>query len=56
MRTQAPRGITLTVALLLWLLGAAEMLAGVTLPWPIGQWCLLLAGALLFLGCLIRGL
>lgn len=56
MRTQAPRGVTLVVALVLWLLGAAEMLAGVTLPYAIGQWCLLLAGALLFLGCLIRGL
>jgi uncharacterized membrane protein HdeD (DUF308 family) len=56
MRTQAPRGITLFIALLLWLLGAAEMLAGVKLPYDVGQWCLLLAGALLFLGCLIRGL
>ena len=56
MRTQAPRGITLTVALILWLLGAAEMLLGITLPYQVGQWCLLVAGALLFLGCLIRGL
>ena len=56
MRTQAPRGITLTVALVLWLAGAAEMLAGVTLPWPVGQWCLLLSGALLLLGCLLKGL
>jgi hypothetical protein len=56
MRTQAPRGITLLVALVLWLLGAAEMLAGVHLPHDVGNWCLLLAGALLFLGCLIRGL
>lgn len=56
MRTQAPRGITLAVALVLWLAGAAEMLAGVEVPFGIGRWCLLLAGALLFLGCLIKGL
>jgi hypothetical protein len=56
MRTQAPRGATLVVALVLWLIGAAEMLAGIEAPYGIGKWCLLLAGALLFLGCLIRGL
>jgi hypothetical protein len=56
MRTQAPRGVTLVVALVLWLLGAAEMLAGVALPHGVGRWCLLLSGGLLLLGCLIRGL
>lgn len=55
-RTQAPRGVTLLVALVLWLAGAAEMLAGVELPYDLGQWALLVAGALLLLGCLIRGL
>jgi hypothetical protein len=56
MRTQAPRGVTLLIALALWLAGAAEMLAGVEVPYGVGRWCLLLSGALLFLGCLIRGL
>lgn len=55
-RTQAPRSVTLAVALGLWLLGAAEMLAGLELPYDVGRWALLLSGALLMLGCLIRGL
>ncbi|HYH80788.1 MAG TPA: hypothetical protein VEX86_13395 [Longimicrobium sp.] len=56
MRTQAPRGITLVIALVLWLVGALEMLAGVELPYNLAQWALLTAGALLLLGCLLRGL
>lgn len=55
-RPQSPRGSTLALALLLWLVGALEMLAGVELPYDLGQWALLLGGALLILGCLIRGL
>lgn len=55
-RPQSPRGATLAFSLLLWLVGALEMLAGVELPYDIGQWALLLGGALLILGCLIRGL
>jgi hypothetical protein len=56
-KTQAPRSVTLIVALVLWLLGAAEMLAGVALPSPIvGSWCLLIAGGLLLLGCTVKGL
>ena len=55
-RPQSPRGATLVVSLLLWLVGALEMLAGVELPYDIGQWALLVGGALLILGCLIRGL
>jgi hypothetical protein len=56
MRTQAPRSITLIIALILWVLGAAEMLLGVAIPYQAGQWCLLIAGGLLLLGSLIRGL
>jgi uncharacterized membrane protein HdeD (DUF308 family) len=56
MRTQAPRGITLLIGFLLWLVGALEMLARVELPYHVGQWCLLASGALLLLGCLLRGL
>jgi hypothetical protein len=55
-RTQPPRGLTLVVAVVLWLIGAAEMLAGVEIPYDAGQWALLLAGALLIVGCLVRGL
>ncbi|HYJ80000.1 MAG TPA: hypothetical protein VEW03_10385 [Longimicrobiaceae bacterium] len=56
LRTQPPRGITLLVALILWLAGAAEMLAGVELPYGLGRWALLVCGALLLLACLLRGL
>jgi hypothetical protein len=56
MRTQAPRGITLLIGFLLWLVGAADLLAGVDLPNQLGQYALLASGALLLLGCLLRGL
>jgi hypothetical protein len=55
-RPQSPRGATLALSVLLWLVGALEMLGGVELPYDIGQWALLLGLALLILGCLIRGL
>lgn len=55
-RTQPPRGITLAIAVVLWLIGAAEMLVGVEIPYDAGQWALLLAGALLIVACLVRGL
>jgi hypothetical protein len=55
-RTQPPRAATLGVALILWLVGAAEMLAGVQIPYDAGRWALLLCGALLMLGCLLKGL
>jgi hypothetical protein len=56
MRTQAPRGVTLAIAFVLWLIGALELLAKVDLPYNLGQWALLACGALLLLGCLLRGL
>ena len=55
-RPQSPRGTTLGLALLLWMIGALEMLAGIQLPWELGRWALLLSGALLILGCLLKGL
>lgn len=55
-RTQSPRGITLLVAFALWLAGAAELLAGIHLPYDAGRWALLLSGALLMAGCLLKGL
>jgi hypothetical protein len=55
-RPQSPRGATLAVAIVLWLVGALEMLAGVELPYDVGRIALLLCGALLILGCLLKGL
>jgi hypothetical protein len=55
-RPQSPRGATLLVSTLLWLVGALEMVAEVEIPYDAGQWSLLLGGALLILGCLVRGL
>jgi hypothetical protein len=55
-RPQSPRGITLGTAVLLWLVGALETLAGVHLPYDIGRIALLLCGAILILGCLLKGL
>jgi hypothetical protein len=56
MRTQAPRGVTLVIAFVLWLVGALELLAGVHFPNHIGQYAALAAGALLLLACMMRGL
>lgn len=55
-RPQSPRGVTLGIAVLLWIVGALEMLAGVDLPWDLGRIALLLSGAILILGCLLKGL
>ena len=55
-RTQPPRGVTLAVAAVLWLVGAAEMFLRVDFPFDLGRWALLLAGALLIVACLVRGL
>ncbi|WP_420128438.1 hypothetical protein [Longimicrobium sp.] len=55
-RPQSPRGVTLGVAVVLWLVGALEMLAGIELPGDLGQIALLAGGALLILGCLLKGL
>jgi hypothetical protein len=55
-RPQSPRGITLGAAVLLWIVGALEMLSGIDLPWDLGRIALLLCGALLILGCLLKGL
>jgi hypothetical protein len=56
MRTQAPRGVTLVIAFVLWLIGALELLAKVHFPNHLGQYALLAAGALLLLACVMRGL
>lgn len=55
-RPQSPRGATLGIAVILWLVGALETLAGIQLPYDLGRMALLLGGALLILGCLLKGL
>lgn len=55
-RPQSPRGTTLGIAFVLWLVGALEMLAGIQLPRDLGRWALLLGGALLILACMLKGL
>jgi hypothetical protein len=59
-RTQAPKQVTLIIALILWLIG---LLAGLSiihipgsLPSATGFWCLVVAGLLLILGSLLDGL
>src|SRR4028119_134812 len=39
-----------------WRGGAPALLAGVHLPYDAGRWALLLSGALLMAGCLLKGL
>ena len=59
-RTQAPKQVTLIIALILWLIG---LLAGLhiihlpsSLPPTTGFWSLVIAGLLLILGSLLDGL
>ena len=59
-RTQAPKQVTLIIALILWLIG---LLAGLhvihlpsSLPATAGFWSLVIAGLLLILGSLLDGL
>jgi hypothetical protein len=42
-RPQSPRGITLGIAVVLWLVSALEMLAGVEFPGDLGRIALLVA-------------
>ena len=44
------------IGFVLWLVGALEMLAGIEMPYGVGRWALLASGALLLLGCLLKGL
>jgi hypothetical protein len=53
-RTQAPREGTLIVAVVLWLIGFADLiLDAFTLPNNLGVWSLVLAGLLLVIGSLV---
>ena len=53
-RTQAPREGTLIVAVVLWIVGFADLiLDAFTLPNNLGVWALVLAGILLIIGSLV---
>jgi hypothetical protein len=58
-RTQAPKQATLFISLILWLVGLLAGLGVVHLPSnmsTLGFWCLVVAGLLLMLGCVLDGL
>jgi hypothetical protein len=55
-RTQAPKQVTVIIALVLWALGLLAGLAVIHLPNNLGFWALVVAGALLILGSLLDGL
>jgi len=56
-RTQAPREITLIVAVVLWLLGFASVILGVVqLPSNLGVWALVISGLLLIIGSLVEAI
>lgn len=59
-RTQAPKKVTLIISLILWLIGLLLGLAILhtpsSFPPTTGFWCLVIAGALLMLGCVLDGL
>ncbi len=51
--TQAPREVTVIIAIVLWLIGLANVLGMVALPNNLGVWALVIAGLLLILGSLL---
>jgi len=57
-RPQAPKKVTLIIAVILWAIGLLVGLGVVHLPpntGNLGFWSLVLAGFLLILGCLVDG-
>ncbi len=57
MKPQAPKQITLIIAIILWVIGVLSTVLGVfSLPNDLGLWSLIVAGLLLILGCLIKGI
>jgi hypothetical protein len=59
-RTQAPKKVTFIISLILWLIGLLLGLSIIHVPsgFPptTGFWSLVIAGALLMLGCVLDGL
>ena len=54
-RPQAPKKVTLIIAVILWLIGLLAGLGVIHMPNNLGFWSLVLAGLLLILGCLLDG-
>ncbi len=55
-RTQAPKQITLIIAIVLWVIGLLAGLGVLSLPNNLGFWALVVAGLLAILGALVNGL
>lgn len=55
-RTQAPKQLTLIIAIVLWVIGLLVGLGVFTLPNNLGFWSLVASGLLLILGSLLDGL
>jgi len=55
-KTQAPKQVTLIIAIVLWLIGLLGVLGMVAVPGDYEIWALVIAGALLILGSLLDGL
>ena len=55
-KTQAPKEVTVIIALVLWLVGLLAGLGMIHLPNNLGFWSLVVAGLLLILGSLLDGL
>jgi len=55
-KTQAPKQVTLIIAIILWVIGLLGFLNVVAIPDDYEYWALVIAGALLILGSLLDGL
>jgi hypothetical protein len=55
-KTQAPKQVTLVIALVLWLVGLLAGLGMIQVPNNLGFWSLVGAGLLLILGSVLDGL
>lgn len=55
-KTQAPKEVTVIIAVILWLIGLVGVLNLVAVPSNYEVWALVIAGALLILGSLLDGL
>ncbi len=55
-RPQAPKKVTLIIAVILWVIGLLAGLGVIHMPNNLGFWSLVVAGLLLILGCLVDGI
>ncbi|MBG0785793.1 MAG: hypothetical protein H0S79_11890 [Anaerolineaceae bacterium] len=57
MKPQAPKQVTLIISIILWAIGMlATVLGVIDLPNNLGLWSLIVAGLLLILGSLVKGI